>query len=59
MNLPNFYVLSLCIFALSNLPVLDVCNCYCFQMCVIVFVSVTMFNVQISPTFCEKYINNQ
>ena len=28
-------------------------NCL-FQMCIIVFVSVTIFNVQISPTFCER-----
>ena len=24
-------------------------------MCVIVFVSATIFNVQIAPTFCEQY----
>ena len=25
-------------------------------MCVIAFVSATIFNVQTSPTFCEQYI---
>ena len=29
-----------------------------FQMCVIAIVSATFFNVQISPTFCEQYIQD-
>ena len=30
-----------------------------FQMCVIVFVSATILDVQISPTFCEQHMKNR
>ena len=48
MKLPNFYAYCLKVY-LPN-------QNWLFQMFVIGFVSATIFNVQISPTFCEQYI---
>ena len=49
MKRPNFYAYCLQIY-LPNQNRL-------FQMCAIVFVNATIFNVQISRTFCEPYIS--
>ena len=46
MKLPTFYAYCLYVY-LPN-------QNWLFQMRVIVFVSATIFNVQISPTFCER-----
>ena len=46
MKLPTFYAYCLYVY-LPN-------QNWLFQMCVIIFVSATIFNVQISPTFCER-----
>ena len=50
MKLPNCYAYFLKVY-LRN-------KNWLFQTCFIVFVSATIFNVQISPTVCEQYIIN-
>ena len=51
MERPNFYAYCLKV----NLPNQN----WLFQTCVIVFISATIFNVQISPTFCEQYMKEK